>query len=288
MGGALMLAAAVAGCGQPTAQAPTTERPTPSPSPSASAAPTPSLRPASPTGSPGTTFSRTFTFRDDSTQNALSASLDPGARDAGHFAFQIAGQSVVSGTGTLAATPAGALSLTYDGPASLQPTLDLSKPDATPAFSSRPVTIALRATIAADRRTADATLSIGAERHVVASRLPDGRDVPAVLDAIERGFLNDDPAAVYALLSVVTQSVIASERFGSDWRKQNAADGDRRIVGMTRGEIGAVESQLTGWATIRIAYRIEVRRTSGTSVSGSEMVLIHEPSGWKLLYTSEQ
>lgn len=231
-------------------------------------------------------MSRTFSFRDDVAGHVLIVSIDREARDAGHFAFQIGGTSVVSGFGALTATPAGSLLLSYDGPATLSPTFSLTGPAATPAFSTRAVTISLRATLVPDTMLADATLAVGSDRYGLTSRLPSVGDVPGLLDRLERAFLADDPAALYPLLSSDITSTRTAEEFAADWKAKSAIDG-RRMVGLIRGEAGPIEVLAIGYATMRVAYRVEIQRPSGTTSAPSVMVLIHQASGWKLWFTSE-
>ncbi|HEV2250305.1 MAG TPA: hypothetical protein VGT60_07355 [Candidatus Limnocylindria bacterium] len=215
-------------------------------------------------------------------------SSDLGARDAGHFAFQIGGTSVVSASGTLTATPAGPLSLTYDGPATLLPTVSLGAgPTAPAAVSPRTVTISLRATLVPDILQADAVLTIGTDRYVLVTRLPSAGGVLELLDHVEAAFLADDPVALYPLMTTDITGSQTAEQFATTWRTQAAAAG-RRIVGLTRGEVGTVEASAIGYGVVRVAYRVETRTASGTSTTASEMVLIHQAAGWKLWFTSDR
>ena len=229
--------------------------------------------------------SREMTFIDHDRGYALVLQVEPAATDAGAFVFRVPGRGLYRGTVGAAMRVLSPTSVVvrYEGPALLGPHTGYGE-SGSPQPAPRTVQIRLQAQVNPTQRTAEATLTEGAERfHLVARTVSKG-DLAQTLRTFEAATLAADWATLYGLMNRDIRAAYTPAAFADQGARQVALAG--RVVGLRRGTVGEVQTTDGGVSSVSVAYTVEVRAPGGTLTStGYDALFIPEGAAWKVWLT---
>lgn len=233
------------------------------------------------------TADRTLTFVDDSRGLVLTMQTEPAARDAGRFAFRVAGLGVYEGSSGTAmrALTSTSVVVNYNGPAALRPITDVNGRVTGSVSAPSAATISFQAQIDPAHLTAEATLTDQASRfHLVVAARARGDFLRAVA-AFESAVAADDTAAIYATMNSDVRSANSPASFDQLWRAQEAQTG--RITKLDRTALSDITTDAAGTTSAIASYSATLAAPSGSVTTRSyDAYFILQADGWKLWYTT--